>query len=171
MNEKNRFLVDRITFKKEILLENFVIKCRLSLYKNCIEFEYPAVIEKNKIENWDNMIVNKIASVDSNEYILRSISRKNGIYALFAKKANSDWEIKYIGQTIDTNSRNRIRSHLIKQTGNTKSKLKNVKTSIINGFYIGISFVNITPGSLRHFVEETLIKELNPEWNINGINK
>jgi hypothetical protein len=68
----------------------------------------------------------------------------------------------------------RIRSHLVWRNKKTKSgkftgsKFDEVQHHISHGFDIALSFIEIEPESLRHYVEEMVLARSNPEWNFHG---
>lgn len=112
-----------------------------------------------------------------NKNLLGHISGKDGVYALYILDGNNNWAIQYVGQTQSKTSRQRIRSHIVWRNKITKSrkitgsKFDEVQETILSGKRLGFSFVEIHPASLRHYVEETLIKDLQPPWNFHGIIK
>ena len=46
--------------------------------------------------------------------------------------------------------------------------LANVKSAVTDGHKIAVSWIQIFPESLRHFVEDELINQLKPNWNSHG---
>lgn len=150
-------------------LEDFYVKCRESLLtqENIKHFFYPRGLHNKEISVWSKY-VSKIENDLNNEEILKTVSGKDGIYVLFERIYNEAWILKYIGGTTGEGARKRLRNHLITVSSGTRAKLEYIKKSVFDGNDIGISFVEIEPGSLRHTIEELLIKKLSPEWNING---
>lgn len=111
-----------------------------------------------------------------NKKLLDNITKKAGVYSLFTPKKNQ-WELLYIGQTQSKTSRQRIRSHIVWRNKKTKSgkftgsQFSEVQEIIMSRKELGFSFVEIHPAPLRHYIEENLIKELNPPWNKHKTNK
>lgn len=88
------------------------------------------------------------------------------IYAIYLNQ-----KLVYIGQTKSSLSTTRLTNHLFYKHEKTGSKLKNVKESIKNGNSISISYISVKPESLRHYIEDELIKKytlLDTLWNIQG---
>ncbi len=109
-----------------------------------------------------------------NESILESLKGRGGVYAILVADPKGAPHLKYSGQTNAAGSKQRIRSHFIwrnKITPSgrfTGSKFDEVQRSVSRKFDIYIAFVEVAPESLRHYVEETLIKKKHPPWNFNG---
>ncbi|WP_288955436.1 hypothetical protein [uncultured Polaribacter sp.] len=95
----------------------------------------------------------------NNEALLASVSQRNIIYCIWQTNEKGIFEKAYIGQSNAKGARARIRNHLFKQTGNTKSKLDKVKTAIAQKKQIGFSFIEIKPGFFRAAIEEYLIQK------------
>jgi predicted small secreted protein len=75
--------------------------------------------------------------------------------------------MRYIGQSKSIEARNRLSNHLIKKDKNTGAKLQFVKQHIEKGGKIKVSHILIEPESLRHYIEEELIKKhsVDLDWN------
>ena len=114
-------------------------------------------------------------SIDqANAGVLDALSRRDGIYAIFVGDPDGPWVLKYIGQTNADGARQRIRSHVVwrnKETPSgrsTGSKFDEVCEAVSTCKHVGLSFVAIEPGSLRHYVEAVLIRRFRPPWNSHG---
>jgi len=72
-----------------------------------------------------------------------------------------------MGQSKSTEARNRLSNHLIKKNKNTGAKLQLIKEHIQKGGKIKVSYILVEPESLRHYIEEELIKKysVNLDWN------
>jgi len=151
-------------------LEIFWIKAKKQLIdeKNIVEVKYPKSLQhesNNFSENWDNQ-TDEIKRI--NLQIFNSISSKAGVYAIFSRNRSQDtWQIKYIGQTTEQFSMQRLTNHLIIKHKNTGAKLEHVKAAVESGKQVGFSFLQVEPAELRHFVEEKLISAHKEklEWN------
>ncbi len=85
-------------------------------------------------------------------------------------KKDPDYRLVYIGQTNSKGSRTRLTNHLIKKHKKTGAKLENVIEHIQGGGRLSVAWISIDPASLRHYVEEELIKTHKDslEWNKHG---
>ena len=155
-------------------LHRLLTKSKEVLQSSIQIVHYPTSLRVNGvISEWSQ----KYKEIDkSNQKLLDHISQKAGVYTLCTKDRQDHWKILYIGQTQSKTARQRIRSHIIWRNKKTKSgqftgsKFDEVQGIILSGSKLGFSFVQIHPASLRHYVEENLIKELNPPWNQHGSN-
>lgn len=143
------------------------------LRNHIVKIDYPTSLGRgHTLSDWKQ--VYKSADL-MNRQVLSAIDGRGGVYALLVRKPNLDWQLKYIGQAKESVSKQRLRSHVIwrnKETPSgrfTGSKFDEVRLAVSQGHEIGISFVEIRPSSLRHYVEETLITKKNPQWNFNGV--
>jgi hypothetical protein len=124
------------------------------------------------VDNWKSLY----KEIDkSNCELLDSVNKKSGVYAILALNHKKRITLKYIGQTASEYSKQRIRAHLvwrnkITRTGKfTGSKFDEVQAAVVNRSKVYISFVEINPDTLRHYVEESLLKYFSPEWNIQQV--
>jgi hypothetical protein len=88
------------------------------------------------------------------------------VYAIYVNQ-----ELVYIGQTKSSLSTTRLTNHLFYKHEKTGSKLAKVKESIKESKTISISYISVEPESLRHYIEDELIKKYtltNTLWNIQG---
>ncbi|MBU1691781.1 MAG: hypothetical protein KJ958_04530 [Gammaproteobacteria bacterium] len=137
-----------------------------------VEFKYPDELKRSpSTESWRS----KYPEIDKiNADILNSIKDKAGVYAILTARQNESWQLRYIGQAKATVSKQRIRSHLVWRNRETKSgkftgsKFDEVRLNLSSRYDVALSFVEVTPESLRHYVEEVLIKRMHPDWNQNG---
>jgi len=99
------------------------------------------------------------------------------VYAIYVgepDEGKEKSELKYIGQTKSTGARGRIRSHLVWRNKDTKSgkytgsKFDEVVDKVTSGKCIYLSFCEISPSSLRHYVEEQLFIGVKNGWNKHG---
>ena len=162
--------ISNITYPNIPQLEAFFTEAKKQLLlneNNIIAMQYPKTLQNEpdiSWEKWDSQAEN-IKEINSE--ILKSISHKAGVYAIFSRNSsNENWQVKYIGQTTKQFSKQRLTNHLITKHRNTGAKLAKVKLSIASGKQVGFSFLQIEPAELRHFVEEKLIKSQEIlEWN------
>lgn len=141
-------------------LKQFLKDCENQLFdeKNKKEVVYP----DSCTSTWDCEGI-----LSSNKALLKELSGSANVYALFtANKDSKDYALKYIGQSKSKLARVRLTNHLIKKHEKTGAKLRKVIDHIQSGGKIKMSWIPITPESLRHFIEEELIGK-HPEccWN------
>jgi hypothetical protein len=143
-----------------------------TLRSSIVEVEFPDELRR-KVE--PDIWRDHYGRVDElNKSLLSAVQNKAGVYAILAARGDKDWQLCYIGQAKDSVTRQRVRSHLIWRNKDTPSgrstgsKFDEVKSAINNGKRIGFSFVEISPPSLRHYVESALITQHHPEWNFHG---
>lgn len=141
-------------------LEKFIEKVDKYLFdrKNQIEVLYPV----SEISPWDPQGITIV-----NENLLKNLSHKASVYAIFTAKENSEeYHLRYIGKSTKKLVRQRIRNHLIKKHKDTGAKLPQVIEHVKNKGKVKISWVGIEPESLRNFVEEELIqRHKESSWN------
>ena len=108
-----------------------------------------------------------------NETLLKSVSSRNIIYCIWQTNEIGKFEKVYIGQSNANGARARIRNHLFKKTGNTKSKLEYVKKAVSQKKQIGFTFIEVKPAFFRAAIEEYLIQKYSDTlpWNEVGKNK
>lgn len=146
--------------------------CKEGLRENIHEIKYPSTLRCRQAKNiWES----HTEEIDSlNCEILSSLTGRSGVYAIYVAKPKTDWNLKYVGQAKGTVLKQRIRSHLVWRNKNTKSgkftgsKFDEVQSHISLGYDIALSFIEIVPESLRHFVEEMILARSHPEWNFHG---
>ena len=141
-------------------LTNFLKDCEDHLLNNNDKKEvaYP----NSCISPWDSEGIKR-----ANEELLNELSGSANVYAIFTANKNSEeYTLKYIGQSESKLARTRLTNHLIMKHEKTGAKLKKVIDHIRSGGKIKISWIKITPESLRHSIEEELIGK-HPEscWN------
>lgn len=101
-----------------------------------------------------------------NSKLLDSLNGNGNLYAIHVReRKDSEWRAEYVGKSISSQLRQRMRSHLIHRTGSTSSKLDNVKEAISRGQEIGVTFVMVEWESVRNFVEEEIIDKGQFAWN------
>lgn len=144
-------------------LESFYTKCKNELLDQKIRQN--VVYPNGSIQPWDSDAIKAI-----NEELLKSISGNANVYAIFVKGKNKrSFDLKYIGQTNSKYARTRLTNHLIKKHKKTGAKLKKVIEEVQAGSKIKVSWISIEPQSLRHYIEEELIKSHSSlEWNQHG---
>jgi hypothetical protein len=170
INKRKYGMFRRMHLENNKYIEDFAYLCgdKLLNQRKIKEFTYPNTI--NSLDRWDDDYVDMLISIQSNEQILKSVSGKFGVYALFEKNKSKVWDVKYIGHTNAKYARQRIRNHLIKKDVRTGAQLSSIQNSVLIGNKIGISFLEIHPGYLRHVVEELLIHKYSERlaWNERG---
>jgi hypothetical protein len=154
------------------ILKELLSSARKCLNSTKVKFIYPDLFkEKGAVDTWKEHYkeIDK-ANID----VLNNIDKRGGVYAIFAAKPKKEWQLKYIGQTKSESSKQRIRSHLVWRNKKTKSgkstgsKFDELQRLVVSGHDVALSFVEVSPESLRHYVEEELINKTQPQWNHNG---
>lgn len=147
---------------KENLLE-FLKDCESELLSG--KKRRIVVYPKSHIDPWDS---DKITN--QNEQLLRDIGGKANIYAIFTSEQHEEaWRLRYIGQTKSKIARSRLRNHLIKKSEKTGAKLAKIIDHVNAGGSVKVSWISVTPESLRCYVEEELIKmHSEADWNAHG---
>ena len=104
---------------------------------------------------------------NKNEAFLKGAANKANVYAIFTKtKYGKKRSLRYIGQTVSTDAKARLRNHLFKKDERTGAKLRKVKEHVKAGGQVLVSWISIEPESLRHYVEEELIaRHREADWN------
>jgi len=145
-------------------LKSYVSSCSDALFSpdNLRIVEY----RKEYINEWQSELIKQ-----DNEKLLKDISGSANVYAIFVSDENGQFKIKYIGQSKQKGARTRLTNHLIKKHKKTGAKLQRVIDSVRNEHQIGVTWVQLEPESLRHYVEETLISSHELEWNVHGQTK
>ena len=165
------FPTSKIKSEKE--LETLVIEVRNNLNDHKVMFNYPETLkEKIDLGFWEAFYkeIDKL-----NKDTLDKITKRGGVYAIFEKLSNKKSELKYIGQTDADGSKSRIRSHVVWRNKDTPSgkytgsKFDEVFQCVTSGKEIYISFCEIDPPSLRHYVEEKLFHTVTNGWNKHGV--
>ncbi|EHA15430.1 hypothetical protein [Halomonas sp. HAL1] len=158
--------------EEEAHLSTLVNTVLYTLRKSIKEIEYPHDLrKKSNMVAWEQYY----KEIDAlNEDIFSALNGRAGVYAILTARPTKEWHLRYIGQTDVRGSKQRIRSHIVWRNKSTKSgkftgsKFDEVQHAVVCGADIAISFVEIAPASLRHYVEEILIKTKQPEWNLKG---
>ncbi|WP_279486570.1 GIY-YIG nuclease family protein [Aeromonas veronii] len=122
------------------------------------EVKYP----QDKITPW-----NSEGLIQENEDLLSSATGNASVYAIYTADHNSDsYSLRYIGKTRKSLARTRLKNHLIKKHEKTGAKLSKVIDHVQSGGKIKISWVSVSPESLRNYIEEELIeKHSESNWN------
>ena len=137
-----------------------------------IEFKYPdQFIGKSATHRVWGSDSQKAALKAQNEYLLGSLRKKANIYAIYTKKGNGKWALKYVGQRKSEGMRQRITEHLITKNAQTGSKLDGVREAVHQKLKIGVKFIKVEPEAMRTYVEEEIINCENPDWNIHSKSK
>lgn len=159
----------KLQIESEEPLKKLLKQSESVLLKSIQLVHYPSALKQAiSSSEWRNNY-HKIDSL--NQPLLDSVSGKAGVYSLFTQNIKKQWDVLYIGQTQSKTARQRIRSHIVwrnKQTRSGKftgSQFDEVQGIIMAGEELGFSFVEIYPAPIRHYIEENLIKKLNPPWN------
>jgi len=162
-------IVNNFLYGVEMEVENlkeltmFLDKCEKELFD-----DKSKIIVDYSIENIDLWKTEDLKQ--RNKKLLKDLSNNANVYSIFiAEKDSEKYNIAYIGQTKSEYARTRLTNHLIKKHDKTGAKLKIVKKLIKSGGRIKISWISIKPMSLRHYVEEELIKKYKDKllWNQN----
>jgi len=110
-----------------------------------------------------------------NAELLKAVQAKAGVYAILEHNRKGQKILRYIGQTDADGSRQRIRSHIVWRNKDTKSgkytgsKFDYVQDVVAKGRRVSVSFVELAPSSLRHYVESKLLHHFSPEWNLQDV--
>ena len=153
-----------LIFEQKIELEQFLEECESKLFaeESKVEIIYNPKWDISEIKNTNKKLFDSIGEIKPN------------IYAIFAtENKDSDFRLKYIGQTNSQGARTRLTNHLITKNDKTRAQLEKVKSIVKSGGRIKVSFIKIEPESLRHYIEEMLIEkdENKLEWNAHGKRK
>lgn len=168
-------MFSRITYSpkpEDDPLKALIKSARAALANNRVEIAYPRQLRaKGNHSYWEELV----AELDRiNSDVLSSIANRGGVYGIWTTQGENQWHLKYIGQAKGSLIRQRIRNHLIwrnKQTTSGKytgSKFDEVQSALASKHDISLTFVEISPESLRHYVEEVILNRSNPEWNLHG---
>lgn len=114
----------------------------------------------------------------NNSFIDTDIHKSKNIYAIWTQKKYypNIWNLKYIGQRHSSGIKDRLRNHLFGSPFGfglkPNSKFKNISDALYNNEMIYLSYVQVSPESLRTFIEHSLIC-INTEkgallWNSHG---
>lgn len=163
------------TIESQADLLVLVAEARLNLNSNRVPFLYPVTLTKSiPLEEW-RAISPEIEVL--NAEALDAITNRGGVYAIYVGDSKDEMQLMYVGQTNASGARSRIRSHLVfrnKETTSgrsTGSKFDEVFAAVTAGKLIYMSFCEISPDSLRHFVEESLFPDVVEGWNVHGARK
>jgi hypothetical protein len=141
-------------------LEAFLASVEVSLLSEGrrVLVQYPA----GSTSPWDGAALIKV-----NEKFLSEASGVANVYAIFTAPKTSDiYCLRYIGKTTRKLARQRLTNHLIKKDDGTGAKLAEIKSHVLSGGSVKLSWIQIQPESLRNYVEEELIqKHQEADWN------
>ena len=136
---------------------------------NLILFKYPNTLCGVALDNekWKSE-VNNIKKL--NKSLLRSLRNNVTNYVIYTKKDGdgNDWLMRYVGQTKIELARSRLTNHLISKDKLTGAKLMLVRKAVNEGLQVGLKLIRVEPTALRHYVEETILKEVKDgrlDWN------
>jgi hypothetical protein len=109
---------------------------------------------------------------EKNKHITDHFHKRSCIYAIWEKRGIKIF-LRYVGQTTDKTSKQRVFNHFIAKHPRTGSKLAKVQESIANGYTVGVTLVEIKPKQMRQYLEQMLIKENKSVlmWNLMGKGK
>ena len=141
------------------ILEKFKDTCNNSLLSEKIRINY-SLANKNWMNDKDinNACAKDLETINQNIY-----NDTKNVYAIFENDI-----LVYIGKTKSNLAKERLKNHLFYKHKKTGSKLKYIKKAIQEYSTIDISFIYIEPESLRNYIEEELIIQHKPRWNIQG---
>lgn len=141
-----------------------------ALKNSLVEIDYPAGMTAG---NWPSRR-SKIDKLNSDT--LDAIQKRAGVYGLLIlNRRKQQWILQYIGMTSAKGSRQRLRSHVVWRNKSTRSgkytasQFDQIQDAVVRGSSVAISFVEIKPSSLRHYVEDELLTHFSPIWNIHGV--
>lgn len=107
-----------------------------------------------------------------NTKFLDWVHGSSGIYALYVRiPQEGDWTLKYIGHSVGSLSRQRLKNHLIDKNAKTGAKLAEVQETVWQGGEVAAKYIEISPPELRLCVECNLIERLEKGkvWNKRGL--
>lgn len=153
-------------------LKVFLEECGKELLKPEIRTEI--IYHETSASDWDREeFTNKL--IEENKGFLDKINNLANVYAIFTSPKDSskdDAPLKYIGQTKARLAKSRLTNHLFKKDEGTGASLEKIKKSVESNNIVQVSFISITPESLRHYIEEELIHKYSSQvelWNKHGI--
>ena len=153
-------------YSNEIELKSFLSDCEAELLRE--KHQKQVLYPREHIEPWDSEKLMKI-----NERIFEEIKGTANVYAIFtASNRPNNFSLRYIGQTKAKLAKTRLTNHLIKKHKKTGAKLEEIINHVKTGGLVKVSWLQIHPESLRHFVEEELInKHPEADWNLHARKK
>ena len=102
----------------------------------------------------------EIKKIDEiNQTTFDALKDAGNIYCIFTRKEQCGWVARYIGQSKSGGLKGRLRSHLVHKSRDTGSQLEKIKCMVGEGERISISYVLVKPETLRHYVEESILKQ------------
>jgi len=149
-----------LKFKYQASLDSFLSECEKWLLdgrrRKLIDYSSHALY-------WNG---DKLKALNSK--VLKEFAEEANVYAIFSKKPNEEFRLRYIGQTKSSGAGARLTNHLFKKNDNTGAKLKKVKEHVKSGGSIAVSWIPLESESLRHYIEEELIVEHcdKLDWNL-----
>lgn len=144
-------------------LDEFAEKCATALIVDSpAQFNYP---NGANLTNWPVAEIKKM-----NDVLLKGLRGAGNVYALYIRRPGDAWAVVYVGQRKSEGLRERITQHLINKDSRTGSMLEAVKTAVSDGREMAISYIHVSPESLRLYVEETIIAKRQEQlsWNTHG---
>ena len=148
-------------FGKKIALRGFLRRCEGALLDHVqgTQIKYPA--DCVGVRKWRDSDL-----IEKNECFLDDADKNANVYAIYTARKTGAYSLRYIGQTKSKGARTRLSNHLFKKHEETGAKLREIMAHVRAGGRVRVSWISIEPESLRHYVEEELIKK-HPEadWN------
>lgn len=144
-------------------LDEFAERCAEALIVDSpIQFNYP---DGSSLTNWPVAEIKQL-----NDLVLKELRGAGNVYALYTRRAEGAWSVVYVGQRKSEGLRERITQHLINKDTRTGSMLEAVKTAVSDGREMAVSYIHVSPESLRLYVEETIIAKRKDQlsWNTHG---
>ena len=144
-------------------LEEFADECASALIVDSpVQFNYP---DSCNLSNWPITEIKKL-----NDETLKGLRGAGNVYALYTRRPNEAWSVVYVGQRKSEGLRDRITQHLVNKDSRTGSMLETVKMAVNDGREMAISYIHVSPESLRLYVEETIISKRKEQlpWNTHG---
>jgi len=153
-------------FPNELELKSFLCECEVELLQE--KHQKQVLYPREHIEKWDSKKILEI-----NKGLFEKIKNTANVYAIFtASNPHNNFSLRYIGQSKAKLAKARLTNHLIKKHKNTGAKLGEIIKHVKTGGIVKVSWINIHPESLRHYIEEELIgKHPEADWNFHGKNK
>ncbi|REL35177.1 hypothetical protein [Thalassotalea euphylliae] len=124
---------------------------------------YPQELYGKSLSAGDFVESFKDACESNRNSFIQELQNNNNMYAIWTESRpySKLWDLKYIGQRHSTGIKDRLRNHLFGapfgEGKKPKSKFKNIIDSLNSGKMIYVSYVQVSPESLRTFIEHSLI--------------
>ena len=161
-------------------IESLIVRSQKWLYNYVPQrVWYPKALYRSGLTESETIELFKEASESPrNDFLDTEVHNSKNLYAIWTEKTrySKKWELKYIGQRHSSGIKDRLKNHLFGSPFGTgkkpKSKFNDVYNLLSKNQLIYVSYVQVSPESLRSFIEHSLIC-VNTEkkenlWNSHG---